>query len=246
MSRLKTLRRWWRKRSPYLAWKLTHPTGRFSEFYLASVERRLDGGEVHPTLGGASTATERFHETGRKVFERLRAEGLCPDQRVVDYGCGSLRVGRHLIEFLEPGGYVGLDLTERFFRAGLAELDPQLVTTKRPELAVIGEEELARRAVDPPDFLISIGVVIHVPPGELDVYLGRLARLVGSTTRACISFYDDRRQRRVASLTWSWPAAELVSACARHGVAAESFPLEELPIDPALGCTNSMLRIRRR
>ena len=238
-----TLGRWWRRRGAYLWWRIAHPSGRFREWYVEAVERRLAGGEVHATLGGESAAGEHFQRTGRAMFERLCREGLRPDMRVVDYGCGSLRVGRHVIAHQAPGAYTGLDLVARFFEEGRATLDPELVAGKRPAFGVIGEDELARRAREPADLVYSTGVVIHVPRSELDEYLARLARLVAPGGRVLISFYDDRRHRPAGDLTWTWPAAELLAAAARHGLKGDAVALEELALPAGRGCVNSLLRL---
>lgn len=242
---MSTLSRWLRRRGPYLRWKLTHPRGRFRDWYVEHVERRIEDGEVHATLGARSVERERFHETGAAMFERLRREGLSsPTLRVVDYGCGSLRVGRRVIEYLAPRRYLGLDLTDRFYREGLATMLPELVAEKAPEFGVLDDEEIARRAERPADLVYSTGVVIHVPRAELDEYLSRLRRLVKPGGRVLVTFYDDARHRPAGDLTWTWPAAELLAACARHGLVGDHVAMEELALPEKMGCVNSLLRLR--
>ncbi|KAL9660191.1 hypothetical protein QQ045_025003 [Rhodiola kirilowii] len=51
---------------------------------------------------------------GRDVFEFLAgASHLKPDSRVLEIGCGTLRVGLHFIRYLNPGNFHCLDSRER-------------------------------------------------------------------------------------------------------------------------------------
>src|SRR5207248_6045542 len=46
---------------------------------------------------------------GRYVFEFLVESGCRPDHRVLDFGCGALRAGVHVIPYLNAGNYFGVD-----------------------------------------------------------------------------------------------------------------------------------------
>jgi len=59
-----------------------------------------------------------WDELGRLQFDFLIAEGLKPDMKFLDIGCGCLRGGVHLIRFLQPGNYFGLDINESLLQAG--------------------------------------------------------------------------------------------------------------------------------
>jgi cyclopropane fatty-acyl-phospholipid synthase-like methyltransferase len=104
----------------------------------------------------------------------------------VDYGCGSLRLGRHLIKYLAPGNFWGLDITRRFIQEGLDVIDPAVLADKKPHLLVISApvvEEVRRHR---PEFVVSTGVMHHVPPEEIDEYLGNLMRMVTEHGRLLI------------------------------------------------------------
>ena len=68
------------------------------------------------------------------VFKYTLPCGLTESTRLLDVGCGSLRVGRHLITFLAPGKYTGLEPEAAMVTRGLSEppLCPQLLAYKRP------------------------------------------------------------------------------------------------------------------
>ena len=68
-----------------------------------------------------------------------------PDDRCTDYGCGSLHVGSSLIEYLLPGRYLGLDVTDIFFKDALKRFDPKWLKEKKPRLEVIHELSLVAK-----------------------------------------------------------------------------------------------------
>ncbi len=61
-------------------------------------------------------------------FSLLLREGLRPSSRVLDVGCGALRLGYWLMRFLEPGCYFGIEPQQEMLGVGLEELiEPQVV-----------------------------------------------------------------------------------------------------------------------
>lgn len=237
------VKRWRTPNQEWVRWKITHPGGRYHEFYVERVSRRLDAGTVHPSLGERSVENDRNDAAGRVMMDLLEREGLEPHHRVVDYGCGSLRIGRKLIDFLDPGRYIGLDVTDRFFQAGLRTLDPAAVAAKSPELAVIDAAELARRASDPPDFVLSVAVLIHVPRSDLAEYLDRALSLVGERTRGFITFFEGTRHAQLSEMTWSWPGDELVEEVEARGLRADHAPLEGWRLAPGSTREKRVLRV---
>jgi hypothetical protein len=157
-------------------WKIKHPDSTFADYYAGRISRYLDRGGGHPTLGrrqlfpprplepSALISMDDQRQRGREDFAFLLGLGLKPEHICVDFGCGSLRIGQHLIEHLDAGHYWGLDVTDRFYRDGLALLPPGQVEAKQPNLDVICDESLRLIAQVSPDFIISFSVLSHVPP----------------------------------------------------------------------------------
>ncbi|MEM8932673.1 MAG: class I SAM-dependent methyltransferase [Acidobacteriota bacterium] len=79
---------------------------------------------------------ETFESSSRRHFVRLLELGLSPESKVLDIGCGCLRVGYWLIRFLDPDGYCGIEPSRQRVELGrrylfsTAELD-----AKRPRFA---------------------------------------------------------------------------------------------------------------
>jgi len=67
------------------------------------------------------------------VFNLLTCIGLRQHHRALDIGCGSLRVGRLLIPYLNEGNYIGVEPNKWLIEDGIAnELGMDLIRIKRP------------------------------------------------------------------------------------------------------------------
>lgn len=65
-------------------------------------------------------------------FDFLLASGLKPTHKLLDFGCGTLRGGIPLIDYLKTGNYTGVDLREDVIREGIRELDEAGLRYKKP------------------------------------------------------------------------------------------------------------------
>jgi len=71
--------------------------------------------------------------SARRTFERLLTYGIRPDDTVVDYGCGTLRLGTLFIEYLQADRYIGLDIDKRILAAGREQLADDIVENQAPD-----------------------------------------------------------------------------------------------------------------
>jgi SAM-dependent methyltransferase len=63
-----------------------------------------------------------WEQMGIFQFEYLVSQGLKPEHRLLDVGCGSLGGGIHFVRYLDDGNYYGLDIEQRLLDAGRTEL----------------------------------------------------------------------------------------------------------------------------
>lgn len=76
---------------------------------------------------------EDYDLVSAMVFNLLTSIGLREHHRVLDIGCGSLRVGRLLIPYLNEGRYIGVEPNRWLVEAGIAnEIGEDLVRIKKP------------------------------------------------------------------------------------------------------------------
>lgn len=167
----------------------------------------------HQTLGPQLDPNE-----GTKTLHGLFTLGLLSTHKVADYGCGRLRTGRHLIAFLDPGNYYGLDVTEKFFSAGVAEINEDLVTKRKPHFYVIDRQTIQRLSEINFDFVLLEGVLQCVPPSKLKDLVGNLSYLCAEHTRVIASLLEAPKSIAVGTISFRHSIADIASAARAQGL----------------------------
>lgn len=188
MRRLKSLlgRLRPRRTNEFEHWQERNPSGSFKDYFTETVQSQLKDGRPHATLGGNLQGAE-FGVSGQGIFTRLQRCGLKPGDVCVDYGCGTLRVGFHLINYLQPGAYWGLEIADFLLDEGRKLLGKEILAEKRPHLRVISPEVVAEATAAKPDMLFSASVLIHVHPDDLPEYIDNVMTIIGSDALAIVT-----------------------------------------------------------
>jgi hypothetical protein len=234
-----TPKRWWRKFKRYLAWRITHPFAPYEDYYVYSVMRKIRAGSGHPAIGSASRPVRQHTE----LLDFLKKYGLQPNDVAVDYGCGSLRLGQAVIDYLEPGKFWGVDITDEFYNLGLAGMDQAWLKQKAPKLGVINAETLAKVRADKPRLIGSWHVCSKVPEARLDTYIGNIVSLMSPGSIALIHFPETAERRQLSGLAWASPRSllERIARALAPNAQISFEPLTETEID---GIRQTLLVIR--
>jgi hypothetical protein len=181
---------------------------------LASISAGRPQNSLGPALVRQDGGSVEFHEAGLRLFKKLnRLFPLKPHHRVVEYGCGSLRVANHVIRYLDPGHFFGLDVVDDFYRMGADLVGPDLIGERRPRLAVISEAAVSDASAFSADLIYSHAVCTHVHPDELDVYFRNLAAIASKP--GCVLLFNasiSDRPLRYTTQSWTWPMSVYVNA----------------------------------
>ena len=95
------------------------------------------------------------------VFNLLTCLGLRQDQRVIDIGCGSLRIGRLLIPYLNKGNYVGVEPNQWLVEDGiLNEIGKDQIRLKSPQLSFRSDLEEFNEPLNA-DFAFAQSIFSH-------------------------------------------------------------------------------------
>jgi Methyltransferase domain len=200
LARRREGRRLWRKRKKkYARWLAAHPGGSYTQFYVEEVRRQIDAGMMRHSNLGLDVNTGAMKRSAQRILEAFKRAGCRPHHVVVDYGCGSLWIGEAFMDYLEPGNYVGLDVSDTFYTEGLTRFPETYVAERRPMLRVISDESLREVRDRKPDFILSTGVLMHVAPEDLASYFASLTAAAVPDTRIEIG----HRVRRVSG--WEPP-----------------------------------------
>jgi SAM-dependent methyltransferase len=102
-----------------------------------------------------------WEEMGHLQFEFLRKQGLLPEHKFLDVGCGSLRGGVRFVPYLNTGNYCGLDINASLIEAGKIELAKIDCLGKSPNLLVNDKFEFSKFGVQF-DFALALSVFTHL------------------------------------------------------------------------------------
>ena len=98
---------------------------------MSRVQARAE--EMISRHGFLGVPVETFEQAGREQLITLLSEGLNPESRVLDIGCGCLRTAYWLVRFLDRGCYHGIEPARQRVEYGLRYLfTPQEIALKEP------------------------------------------------------------------------------------------------------------------
>ncbi|WP_229794273.1 class I SAM-dependent methyltransferase [Arenicella chitinivorans] len=114
---------------------------------------------------------ETFETAGRSHFVRLLEQGLCPESKVLEIGCGCLRIGYWLIRFLDTGGYAGFDPARKRIEHGRHFLfEPKMLLDKQPRFNFNAEFDTGGFA-EPFDYFLACSIWTHCSKRHIQVML---------------------------------------------------------------------------
>ena len=135
----------------------------------------------------------------------LTALGLEETDAVLDFGCGSIRLGRSLIPFLRPGRYFGIDPYTWLIEDGLkAETGEEIMTVKAPRFSdeagfdctVFGERF---------DFIIAQSIVTHAGVPSTEKLFETAARALKDDGVFVLSYKKGADDIDPPTAPWTYP-----------------------------------------
>lgn len=126
------------------------------------------------------------------VFSLMFARGLRGHHKVLDIGCGSLRIGRMLIIYLEPYGYFGIEPNGDVLKQGiLQEVSPELIRLKEVSL-IEGYGKDILRFKKKFNFVLAHSIFTHAGPTIIKEYLRLVAQVLAPGGEFLASFGSAR------------------------------------------------------
>jgi len=205
-------------------WQSENPGGQFHQYYVETIAAEIEKGRPHGTCGARLKRNKVFGKAGKGVLKLLRAHGMKRHSVCVDYGCGSLRIGVHILRYLDSGNFWGLDVTDRFFSQGIELVGAETVAEKRPSLRVISDDSIREAAAADPDFIVSEAVATHVPRAELTEYFANIMAMIGPNTRTLIKARVAETELQYKRFSWAYSKETLTSVIAGLGGLVEFLP----------------------
>ncbi|MGH6826389.1 class I SAM-dependent methyltransferase [Methyloceanibacter sp.] len=173
----------------------------YLEAYAAHTDHRVLK-DAHAAVGG------KWDALGRLQFDYLVANGLKPDSKLLDLGCGTLRGGRHFIRYLNTRNYTGTDISWRaidyahhlVMEENLAAKEPSLIY-RRPGDAFFADLEDACF-----DFVLAHSVFTHLPPEFVEECFAAVGRVMRPSGMLFFTFQHEAEHRRRDLKDFAYPS----------------------------------------
>ncbi|HUB74334.1 MAG TPA: class I SAM-dependent methyltransferase [Solirubrobacteraceae bacterium] len=198
----------------------------------------------------AHVGPPRLWEMKRRFqFEFLTSHGLRPSSRLLDIGCGTLRGGIPLIDYLQEGHYTGVEARAEVLEEARRELAEAGLEHKRPTL-ICSEDPAQVQLAEPVDVAWSFSVLFHMRDEIVDACFALVARSLSEhgVFYANVSLSDEREEqgRWQGFPVISRPREFYAQLAARHGLSIEDVGrLDALGHGAGPGEKSIMLRFAR-
>lgn len=141
---------------------------------MSRVQARAE--EMISRHGFLGVPLDTFEQAGREQMIALLGEGLNPESKVLEIGCGCLRIAYWLVRFLDPGCYHGIEPASQRVEYGLRYLfTPEELALKEPRFdfnsrfdsSVFGERF---------DFFLARSIWTHASKVQIEATLDSFVR----------------------------------------------------------------------
>jgi SAM-dependent methyltransferase len=138
------------------------------------------------------------------TFNLLTTLGLRQHHSLLDIGCGSLRIGRLLIPYLNRGKYFGLEPNEWLVHEGIRrELGETLVQIKRPTFFFSSSPDAIAQPNIPFDFALAQSIFSHCGLDLIRGWLSAISRSLAQTGALVATFVIGEEDS--AETGWIYP-----------------------------------------
>ncbi len=150
------------------------------------IAERVQSGKHRQVIGGM------WEELGALQKRFLLDQGLKPHHRFIDMGCGSLRAGVPLTDYLDANRYYGVDISVDLLDAGYErEIIPSGLQSKLPRdhLAANADFDATGFGVQF-DYGIAQSVFSHMPVSQLTACLNALKPVYAEGGRFYATYFE--------------------------------------------------------
>lgn len=188
-------------------------SGDYLDAYTSStnVKAKIDPGMA---IGGL------WDEMGARQFDFLVSQGLLPEHKLLDIGCGSLRGGIRFIDYLEQGNYYGFDLSSEVIAAGRSKVKEAGLDHKAPNLFVNEEKNLRFDFLDGQkfDFLLAQSVFSHLKPPHIEECFANLGKVMYLGSKFYFTHHPGTEYRARSSTDFEYPHSFFAELAEKYGL----------------------------
>jgi SAM-dependent methyltransferase len=155
------------------------------------------------------------------TFNLLTTLGLRQHHSLLDVGCGSLRIGRLLIPYLNRGKYFGLEPHQWLVEAGIRhELGEEVVQIKRPTFFFTDSPDALTQKGISFDFALAQSIFSHCGLDLIRGWLSAISRSLARGGALLATFLPDEKDS--AKTGWVYPECVKYRSATLERTAAEA------------------------
>lgn len=146
-----------------------------------------------------------WDEMGELQFSFLKSQGLLPEHRILDIGCGTLRAGRFFIPYLNQGNYTGFDISRRAIEFGEDMCRQANFAAKKPRLLLLEDGELNFASFSEQyDFLLAQSVFTHLREYHLEQCFSCIGNVMNDKSKFFFTYYDSPNNSVIGYKSFSY------------------------------------------
>jgi 2-polyprenyl-3-methyl-5-hydroxy-6-metoxy-1,4-benzoquinol methylase len=187
----------------------------FLDAYALHTARRIERTGYQYAIGGG----DNWDSHGDLQRDFLIGQGLKPEHRLLEIGCGTGRLARKVAPYLVNGSYHGVDIAE-------AALDvASSLSISEGWAATFWAGEVPSRAnVLPFDYLWSFAVFIHIPQTVVESTMRRAAAVMHADSQFFWSYIPEPKTERAGVKTFRKTLGDYQKAANQAGLTFDDVP----------------------
>lgn len=140
------------------------------------------------TIEEAQSYTGTNLVCGKAQLEILKMDGLRPEMKVLEIGCGCLSAGIPIMQAIEVGNYVGIEPNQWLIDAA-SQVEPwrQIISQSQPTFLAVTDFD-ASSTGKKFDRIVAHSVLAHCSYNQMITLLENIRKVISSDGRAVISF----------------------------------------------------------
>lgn len=179
---------------------------------------------------------DQYDFMGATQLALLFMLGLREEHHLLDVGCGSLRAGRLMMQFLMPGRYVGIEPNSWLWKQAISkEIGEDVVRIKAPLL--IEDDSFSFSTIGRAfDFVVFQSILSHTAADLVDTPLREACKVLKDDGQVLFTVLDEatpafkRLPTSEQETGWVYPGcvtftqADIVSRCSVAGLLVQRLP----------------------
>lgn len=144
----------------------------------------------------------KYYEIGKILFDLLLKYGMQPKHKLLDIGCGSLRLGIYAIPYLDRENYHGIEPETWLLREALKyEFKMELINEKRPLFSYNSDFSVTGNDYD---YIIANSVYIHATIEQIEKSISEASKALFEYGVFLFNFMAGEKDNKMKE--WSYPS----------------------------------------